>query len=249
MELRGALEELRAASRPLLLVVGGGAGLRTARPGRVALLSGSFDPPTAGHLALAEAVVGRSDLVVLVYSVRTLPKEGVGPPPLLSEEERVGAIRRVARAHPGLAAGVCSHGLLADQAAAAADRFPGAELCLVMGSDKVVQLLDPRWYRDRDATLSALFARAGVIYAERAGHGGGLEALLERPENRRWRDRFERVELPPEVAAISSREVRERLRRGEDVSALVPPEVLSLRPRDGWGEVPPRSRPRGVGSR
>jgi nicotinic acid mononucleotide adenylyltransferase len=40
------------------------------------------------------------------------------------------------------------------------------------------------------------------------------------------------VRLPAALAEISSRAVRERFRRGEDVSALVPPEILPF-VRDG----------------
>src|SRR2546421_7726306 len=58
-------------------------------PASVAMLSGSFDPPTIGHEVLALEGARASGLVILVYSVRTLAKEGTGPPSLLSEESRL----------------------------------------------------------------------------------------------------------------------------------------------------------------
>jgi len=198
------------------------------RPRSVALLSGSFDPPTVGHVGLAEAAAEGSELVVLVYSVRTLPKEGATSPPLLSEQERVQALEVLCGGGSRrLAAAVCSHGLLLDQAAAAALRFPGAVLHVVVGSDKALQMLDPRWYDDRDGALERLFALADVRYAVRGGDEGAVEAALELPENTRWRGRFRRLEIAPEISAVSSRYVRDRVRAGGDVTDLVPPEVLS----------------------
>src|SRR5207302_5234941 len=58
-------------------------------PASVALLPGSFDPVTVAHAAMARAAEERAELVVLVYSARTLPKEGRPGPPLLREPERL----------------------------------------------------------------------------------------------------------------------------------------------------------------
>jgi nicotinic acid mononucleotide adenylyltransferase len=127
-----------------------------------------------------------------------------------------------------MAIGLCSHGLLADQAEAAADRFPGARLLVVVGSDKLLQLLDPVWYEDRDATLDAMFERARVLYAVRAQDEGSVDAALRDPVNARWRTRLTRLTVPPGAAAVSSRDVRSRYRRGEDVAALVPEAVRPL---------------------
>jgi nicotinic acid mononucleotide adenylyltransferase len=199
------------------------------------MLSGSFDPVTIGHAALADAAADRADLILLVYSVRTLPKEGHGPPPLFSERDRLRALEAFARSRRQVVPALASHGLLAEQAEAARRRFPSARLFLVMGSDKAIQVLDPKWYADREEVLNRLFAHARVLYAERLGHEGLVEERLALPENVPWRSSFERLEVSPEMAGVSSRDVRERLSRGEDVSPLVPPEVHPFLP------PPPRS--------
>jgi nicotinic acid mononucleotide adenylyltransferase len=201
-----------------------------ANPGAVALLSGSFDPITIGHAALADAAEDRADLVLLVYSVRTLPKEGEASSPLLSDRDRLRALEAFAQSRRRVVPALASHGLLAEQAESARRRFPAARLFLVMGSDKALQVLDPRWYADRDEVLNRLFAHAGVLYADRSGHEGLVEERLAGPENIRWKSSFERLDVPPEVAAVSSREVRERLSRGEDVGPLVPREVHPFLP-------------------
>ena len=214
------IEELRRAARPTLMVA--------PDPGRVrsvALLSGSFDPITIAHAALAERAAALVEAVVLVYAVDTLPKEGAVAPPLLSVADRLEVLRRYCRPEERRLLGLASHGLLADQAEAAAERFPRAELRLVVGSDKVLQLFDHRWYEDRDAALERLFSLAGLLYAERAGTQGVVTSVLARAENRRWRDGISRLDVPLEVAGMSSRLVRELARRGEDVDALVPAEA------------------------
>jgi nicotinic acid mononucleotide adenylyltransferase len=209
----------------------------------VGLLAGSFDPPTVAHDALACALAGAGcDLVLLVWSVRTLPKEtapgGEPGPPLLDEATRLRCMAALAAARPSLGVAVSSHGLIAEQAEAAARRFPAARLVVGMGSDKVLQLLDPRWYDDRDRALDRLTRLATIRYAARAGEADAVAAAFRGPENEPWRGAFADLggDVPPDVAAISSREARTRLRSGGDVRALVPAEVLPFLPAPGGRE-------------
>jgi nicotinamide-nucleotide adenylyltransferase len=229
MSLEATLAELRAAAEPTLIV--------EADPGsplRVAMLPGSFDPITIAHTALAEAAAARADLVVLIYSARTVDKEEGTEPPLLKEQERIRAVRDVCAGREVWTLALCSHGLLVDQVDAARGRFPEAELRLVIGSDKVLQVLDPKWYGDADTALTRLFSQADVMYAVREGEAAAVQAALG--ANARWSDKFLRLDVPPEVAAISSREVRSRLREGQDVTHLVP---LEARWTLGPKRVPP----------
>jgi nicotinic acid mononucleotide adenylyltransferase len=199
-------------------------------PGRpIALLAGSFDPPTIAHVALALGWrTGSGGDVVLVYAERTLPKGSDAEPPLLDDERRLKALGRVAAAHEGLVAARASHGLLVDQAEAAHDRWPAPPLTILVGSDKARQLFDAAWYEDRDTALDRLFAVAEVCVAERVGEEGLVAAVLDDPANARYRDRVAAIALPTDVAAVSSSEVRRRLRSGRPVADLVPPEVVSL---------------------
>ena len=76
-----------------------------------------------------------------------------------------------------------------------------------------------------------------MAYAARAGEDEAVAATLARPENEPWRAAFVDLCLPSGVAGVSSREVRARLRAGEDVSDLVPAEVLPFLGSFGpaWG--------------
>jgi nicotinic acid mononucleotide adenylyltransferase len=211
------LERLRRGGSPRLVLVDEPA----TRPKSIALLSGSFDPMTVAHAALADGASRLVDLVLLVYSARTLPKEGTAPPALLSEADRLKVLERFCETHPKTAVGLCSHGLLADQVMAVRERFPTQALFMVVGSDKVLQLLDPNWYEDRDAALEELFREAQILYAERAGEQGLVASVLRRPQNARWRDRFIRLEFPEAVASISSRSVRTMVAAGRDPADVV----------------------------
>lgn len=197
-------------------------------PGEVAIIPGSFDPPTVAHVALATRLGEESDLVLWVYALRTLPKEagpgGAPGRPFLMPVRRVEAL--LAMESGGGPAGVAlsSHGLYVEQAEAAARAFPGARITLGVGSDKLRQIFDPRWYEDREAALERLFRVAEVAYAVREGDDDATLASLVAES--RWADRLRRVEVASEVRGISSRAVREAIRGGADVAGMVPPAAM-----------------------
>jgi nicotinic acid mononucleotide adenylyltransferase len=200
------------------------------------LVAGSFDPLTRGHGALAAALREEGvDLVLFVYSPRTLAKaedpKQVIEPQLLDEADRVAALLAYCERRERLGVAVCSHGLYVDQVEAAGAVFPGAEIMVGVGSDKVLQILDPVWYEDPEDALRRLFSRARVLYAVRRGDEERLSQALEAQP--RWRSRLSRLELPEDVRGLSSRAVRRALRRGEDIALVVPEEVLPFLPGPG----------------
>jgi nicotinic acid mononucleotide adenylyltransferase len=219
--LAAAIERAARPGRPRLEILG----TRPPSAQSVGLVAGSFDPMTAAHAALAEAL--GTELTLLVWSPATLPKEtgpgGAPSPPLLGPEDVVASLLSWCRPRASTRVAVSSHGLLVDQVEAAAASFPRSRLVLGVGSDKLRQLLDRRWYEDRDEVLDRLFDRAEVAVAAREGDASDVAA-----DEPRWSARIRTVRLPPELAAVSSRAVREAVRRGEDVSATVPPEVLAF---------------------
>lgn len=219
------MEQLRATDRPTLLIADA-----VQEPARVAMLPGSFDPITVAHAALAEASASWADLTILVYSVRTIAKGGDVEPPLLDEVARIRSLEAFAHAKPGVVVGLCSHGLLVDQVRAARELFEAADLRLAIGSDKLVQLLDPGWYEDAEAALGALFAHAEVSYALREGHRALVAEALSDPRITRFGGRVRRLDVSPALASVSSSLVRTLHRDGQDVADLVPPEAISFLP-------------------
>jgi nicotinamide-nucleotide adenylyltransferase len=219
------LDELRRSAVPRLVLE---ADPGSADVGSVGLLPGSFDPLTAAHAALAEAALDRAELVILVYSVRILPKEGPAPPALLSERERLSILETYCRGKRRVVLGLASHGLIVEQVRAARERFPHARLFVVAGSDKLAQLFDPKWYADRGTALDALFGEASVLYAERAGQEGLVSETVSRPDNTRWGGHIERLEIAPELAAVSARRVRDLIEKGTDPHSLMPEAARAI---------------------
>jgi nicotinamide-nucleotide adenylyltransferase len=220
-----ALRRALAATEPRLEVLDGAPPV-----GSLGLVPGSFDPMTVAHAALAEAL--DVDLAVLVYSPRTLPKDpslGGIEPPLLDDTGRIRSLLAFAAGRDRIEVALCSHGRLVDQAEAAVAGFPGARLVFGVGSDKVAQILDPRWYQDPAAEIGRLFSLAEIRYGVRAG--SRIDDVIGAAGP--WRGRLHPLDLPEEVAELSSRRVRAALRRGEDVDPLVPPEIRPFLRRGG----------------
>lgn len=215
--LRTILRDLERTSEPTLRTITPTPVCRS-----VALLPGAFDPPTAAHLHLAERALSDYQRVVFTLAVRTTGKRRMG----LSREDRLLALRAIASRNIVVAA--VSHGLYADQAEAAARAFPGADIAFLVGSDKVFQIFDPRWYRDRDQALTRLFDRARIVVAPRADHTRALREVLTAPENRPFAERVEILRLHPAVGDLSSTRVRGLLRAGAQPSGLVPHAVAAL---------------------
>lgn len=223
------LEALRARDAPTLVVDPE----PDREPRSVVLLSGSFDPVTVAHVVVADAAAAEAnaDLTVFVYSARTLPKAPGTPAPLLDEAGRLESLRRLVAGRPRTALGLCSHGLLAEQVEAAAGRFPQARLAVAVGSDKLLQVLDPVWYENRDTVLERMLAHASLLYSLRTGDEALLEEALAAADNAAFTERIKALAVPHEVADVSSRLVRELLANGEDPRDLVPEAVLSLLPQ------------------
>jgi len=169
-----------------------------------ALLGGSFNPPHVAHLMAAYwalATQGAREVWLLPSYRHPFGKE------LAPFEDRVRMCRLAAAAIRGV--GVCTAeaelkddphvGRTARTLEYLCERHPGRRFALVIGADILADTA--KWYRfDRVQEL------ARIIVVGRAGHPGPPGA--------------------PALPAISSTEVRERLARGEDVSALVPKRVL-----------------------
>lgn len=190
----------------------------------VALLPGSFNPPTAAHLLLAERARREGfDCVAFVVGRVTAGKNPSG----LIPEDRLAALRMIA-SPPEIVVGVASCGLYAEQAEAAARAFPGAQVTFLVGGDKVAQIFDPLWYEDRESALDRLFSHASLLVSPRADDGERLRAMLAAPENRRFADRVAELPLHPAVSDLSSTRVRGLLQAGADPSGLVPPAVASF---------------------
>lgn len=218
-EYRRTLEEMRAEPGAAARLVTG-----VAAPRSLAVLPGAFNPPTRAHLALARSARDQGfDGVLLSLGSVTVDKQETG----LALEDRLALLERVTEHEPGLGVVVVNRGLYAEQAEAIFSAIPGIrDLAFVAGMDKLPQILDPRYYADFEAALTALFARARLLIAARGGEERDtFERLLADPVAFRFRERIDWLELDPRWRDVSATSIRDALQRGGDVSEWLPAEV------------------------
>ena len=171
------------------------------------LLGGTFNPPHNGHVALARAAVayfGLAELVVLL-AVRPGHKE--------VELDADTRFRLAQAAFPEYEVELDPHERSVDMLKAGRWRDP----LFLIGADEFCDFLT---WKDPEGVLT--HARLGV--ATRPGFPRDrLENVLRelsRP------DRVELFEIEP--LPISSRDIRDRVARGEPIDQLVPPAVAEL---------------------
>jgi len=221
-----ALRALAASSEPAAAQVAGA----PPQPGaRLGLLAGSFNPPTVAHqtLALAGLAAGGLDHVWYVLSTRTVDKEMVTGAGL---EDRLLLLDLLGEADRRLGTVLVNRGLYVDQARITRALLPElGGLVFLVGFDKIVQIFDPKYYDDRDSELEALFGLATFLVAPRGEDGHeSLTALLARPENRRFADAVQALDLPAELREVASSTVRADLAEGARPDETVPPVVAAF---------------------
>jgi len=194
-------------------------------PARIGILGGTFDPPHAGHVAAARAVIERLGLDRLLLVVANDPWQKSGQREISAAEDRYALTEALAEEVPGAEAsrleidrGGPSYSV--DTAEEVLARAGGpAELFLVIGADLVAEL--GSWHRHEDlarlVTLAVVSRPTGTTPAVPAG----------------WR--VEWVDGPR--VALSSSEVRDLLASGGSVDGLVPEGVIRCIHRRGMYAV------------
>ena len=217
------LDRLQPGAAPKALVVPGSPQPRE----NILVFSGSFNPPTTAHLALlkqAQRFARQHEPMSLyvAFSTHTTDKEAVERPLLL---DRVMLLKRLLHTrlpHAGIL--LLNRGLYIEQAEAIHTSFSHVRrIFFLMGFDKIVQILDPHYYDDRDRALLALFKLATLLVAPRGSAGEQeLADLLRQPENKRFAGFIQSLPFDPAYRAISSTHVRQE---GNKALHNVPQEV------------------------
>ncbi len=184
-------------------------------PARLGILGGTFDPPHAGHVAAARAVIDRLALDRLLLVVANDPWQKSGRRAISPAADRYALTQALAGEIPGAEAsrleidrGGPSYSVdTAEEVLAAAGGRP-VDLFLVVGADLVPELAS--WHRHEDlqrlVTLAVVSRPTGPVPASTPG----------------WRAEW--VEGPQ--VPVSSSQVRDLLRAGRPVDALVPEAVI-----------------------
>jgi nicotinate-nucleotide adenylyltransferase len=177
------------------------------------VFGGTFDPPHVGHLVTAVNVRHALVLDVVLLVVANDPWQKTGGRAVSSAADRLALVEAAVGDVEGLEAsdieldrGGTSY--TADTLAALAERHPGAELVLVLGSDAAAGL--PTWERADEVR-----ARAAVAVVTRPGSEEGSP-----PPGWSWT----RVETPR--LEVSSTDLRSRIVDGRPLDYLLTPPVI-----------------------
>lgn len=184
----------------------------TPRP-RIGVMGGTFDPVHHGHLVAASEVAARFQLDEVIFVPTGQPSfkqtQDVTPAEhrylmtvIATASNPRFKVSRVDIDRPGLTYTV-------DTLTDLRNQHPQAELLFISGADAVTQILE---WRDADR----LFDLARFVAVTRPGHRITTEGLPA--------GRVEKLEVP--ALAISSTDVRTRVREGLPVWYLVPDGVV-----------------------
>jgi nicotinate-nucleotide adenylyltransferase len=182
---------------------------------RIGIFGGTFDPPHAGHVAAARAVIERLGLDRLLLVVANDPWQKSGQRVVSPAEDRYALAEALAGEIPGAEAsrleidrGGPSYSVDTAEEVLAREGGRPVELFLVVGADLVPEL--DSWQRHEDlqrlVTLAVVSRPTGSVPAIPPG----------------WR--AERVDGPQ--VPVSSSQVRDLLGEGRPVEGMVPEAVI-----------------------
>ena len=229
-QVQSLLDQLRPEAPPQALIVPG-----SPEPaGSIVVFPGSYNPPTNAHLAMlaeaqqfAHSATGDDQglLIYAAFSKRTTDKENVDRPLMLDRIILLDTLLKQCLPHTGIM--LFSRGLYVEQAEAVRASFPAVRrLFFLLGFDKIVQILDPHYYDDRDAALNTLFSLAELLVAPRGtANAGTLSDLLRQPQNQPFATHIHALPLSSAYRDISSSRIRQH---GAAYLGDIPREVRSF---------------------
>lgn len=192
-----------------------------ARATRIGVLGGTFDPPHAGHLVLAEAARSHLGLERVLFVVAGDPWQKRGDVDA-GARDRLAMTEALVEGHRGLVASAMEverdgPSYTADTLEALAVDGPDRALHLLLGADAAAGL--STWNRpDQIRDLAA------IVVAPRPDVPPAAEDVVAELRAEGWRCEL----LPMPESPVSSTEVRARLRSGASLEGLVPAPVVRV---------------------
>lgn len=180
-------------------------------PRRLAILAGSFNPPTRAHLALAGAALTFADEVLFVLPKVFPHKEYVGA----SFDQRIGMLRTATARNRNWSIGIADRGLFIEIAAEAKPHFPHSEIWFVCGRDAAERIVD--WDYGHPSAFAGMLRDFGLLVARRHGEYTPPPELAHHIKPLAFESYDEH----------SSTEVRERIGRGGEWRHLVPESIAN----------------------
>jgi len=195
---------------------------------RLALFGGSFDPIHRGHLHVARAALEHFRFDQIHFLPALVPPHK-REHSLLPVEDRLDLLCAALRDEPRflieedeIRRGGSSYTFDTLSRLRAA-KPPGTRLFFLIGGDSLQDL--PKWHRAADLVREFTLV---TVPRDRQGPAEDWLKPLRAAFPKEDVERLERHVLPVEPLPISSTEVRERVRRGLSIDALVPEGVAAL---------------------
>jgi nicotinate (nicotinamide) nucleotide adenylyltransferase len=181
---------------------------------RLGILSGTFNPPTRAHLALAASALGVVDGVLFVMP-RVLPHksyEGVG------FEDRLRMLQLVVSEHPLFSLASTERGLFLDVARECrAELGARVALAFLCGRDAAERVVN--WDYGRPGAFLEMLREFELLVADRQGSFRIPEQMA---------GRIHPLAAGAAYDDVSATEVRRRIRSSEPWEDLVPAEIVPL---------------------
>ena len=185
-----------------------------AAPRRLAILPGTFNPPTVAHMALARAALAHADevLFVLPRAFPHKPYEGA------AFEERVGMLEAVLEDEAGFSIAASGGGLFVEIAREARAAYgPRPALSVVCGRDAAERIVN--WDYGSAGAIERMLDIFDLLVAARGGEYAPPAHLAAR---------IRRLEMEAEWEEVSASEVRRRAAVGEGLEGLVPAAIAAI---------------------
>jgi nicotinate-nucleotide adenylyltransferase len=185
-----------------------------AKPLRIGVFGGTFDPPHVGHLVTAVNVGHELGLDRVILMVANVPWQKTGTRSITPAADRLAMVEAAVVDVPRLVAGdheirAGGPSYTADTLAALGDEFPGAELFTIVGDDAAAGIQS--WQR-----AAEVLERSHLVVVDRPGAPVQLDAEID----------WIHVEVPR--LEVSSTDLRDRCRDGRPLSYLVTDDVLAV---------------------
>jgi len=183
------------------------------KPRRLAVLPGTFNPPTRAHLALARAALAYADEVLFVLPRAFPHKSYTGA----SFEDRVRMLAAAAD-EPRFSIGSSDGGLFIEIARQCREDYGrDVEVLILCGRDAAERAVN--WDYGPNGAFRDQLGEYGLLVAPREGS-------YQPPAE--FEDRIQAIDAVEGCDAVSATEVRERIRRGEAWAPLVPERIVDL---------------------
>jgi len=183
---------------------------------KIGILGGTFNPPHLGHLLIAKKVIkefGFKKLLLMVAGKPVLKTKDLAP-----IKERLEMTKILAKYHPKLEVskieiarakkGKKSYTI--ETIKELKKRYPKKEIYWLIGEDSLKEILEGKWRGGLK-----IFDQAKFIVIKRPGYKKKIPKKIK-----------EKIKIIKLNIPISSTEIREKIRKGENVSKMVPAKIL-----------------------